>query len=942
MRRFHNDRLGRRHSDLRERQLKLKQTRAKHLSLQLELQESLARSKERLARLLSIESAENEIEEISTRESEESHQLAPESTMVHSVVPQTAQIKSASALKFPRIDLEPQSEPKRHPACLLWVPNVQNKELEWTVPDAPGAQIIERIMLLFTREANAMDESTERESLSTNHRREMLWNTCLDFVLLSPLSETHQCDEQNLNLPDLKFHFGSLDPNVSLCPYELSGVCADIFCPYQHISKDTILPRERLPLPPLKATLGLSDKLVYQRKDEPISNKTIFQDDANHNRKESQGMMSSSESNPRKICAAGPCEGLVSLGRNGRDASKVTGEETNSLTGRASTDVIDDYISLPVEDDASSDRECEESLLEGDGEDVFVSHFLTSTLRTVPFWWDKEGQYTIFDEEWGFTSWLKDMTVFRIGDDRSFQSLPEGGDDFLLMVGRIVDATRVSLHAGRLDFVRSLQNNICNLKSHGNADLVAIQEELKSQIAKLLHHIAESDFVTNRRTSIFRLAFTRQAALGIISEVLHTVRMQCEGPTIAGSVALESVQSLVFTMLKENETVTMKDRVSYRSVLEGFRSELYRSFRVDDSCDTEASSVFDEKNKMFEVLRSNVTWGLRIFDNNDESLSLHRVDNLILKPCWSLASRFLRRSVNRDRPFECFRVALLMGFIVLGVLEEFSKQVRREEDCLIPSKAASLTTVDSTIHRLLFDFSTLVRDIPLLDLILSPIYALSVSTAAFLRFYSTAQHRLEYFLGARHGLVVTQEKHSLSRYSELLWSQLIQLRMSLPCETTREQRDLSKSEYSWEPSHEVIKSHREVANWLGENGICLCHLSLKGGINCVYASREAANMMEVASEITKESVHKLSQSSLLRSGGAENEVQLLGLCLANQEDQHGRIPSPSTSTFPQTIMLGGQGLTELKVVNCSLASLPHSFGLYFPNLKVRFFLPYTT
>ena len=71
---------------------------------------------------------------------------------------------------------------------------------------------------------------------------------------LTDESKTNNDDDDNNNKND-----NHVDPNVALCPYELGGVCADPFCPYQHLNNlqdrpiaTSILPREFLPLPELR------------------------------------------------------------------------------------------------------------------------------------------------------------------------------------------------------------------------------------------------------------------------------------------------------------------------------------------------------------------------------------------------------------------------------------------------------------------------------------------------------------------------------------------------------------------------------------------------------------------------------------------------------------------------------------------------------------------
>ena len=83
-----------------------------------------------------------------------------------------------------------------------------------------------------------------------NFCRHLLWNNCLDFT---PMVESN-CSVEKLDasvdrsrdqeMAENVSHVGRssgssrLDPHASLCSYELAGVCADPFCPYQHLSTE--------------------------------------------------------------------------------------------------------------------------------------------------------------------------------------------------------------------------------------------------------------------------------------------------------------------------------------------------------------------------------------------------------------------------------------------------------------------------------------------------------------------------------------------------------------------------------------------------------------------------------------------------------------------------------------------------------------------------------
>jgi hypothetical protein len=230
------------------------------LTLQRELRESLSKSRERLARLTTLEQLDHEShDDIASYElsaiSEESHSQLSEvredmpianptdcfdvemdqnnrdyadGDDVSSLLPTTApQIRSLDVRIFNQ----------RH---------VLSKSLMTFLPSI-GSSLLGEIIRLSMREANALDESSGTHSC----RRSLLWNTCLDFGLLTPTDGIEAHPPNELLVEDLDIRPDqSLDPNVLLCPYELAGVCADECCPYQHSTKQT-LSREKIPLPSL-------------------------------------------------------------------------------------------------------------------------------------------------------------------------------------------------------------------------------------------------------------------------------------------------------------------------------------------------------------------------------------------------------------------------------------------------------------------------------------------------------------------------------------------------------------------------------------------------------------------------------------------------------------------------------------------------------------------
>ena len=109
-----------------------------------------------------------------------------------------------------------------------------------------------------------------------------------------------------------------------------------------------------------------------------------------------------------------------------------------------------------------------------------------------------------------------------------------------------------------------------------------------------------------------------------------------------------------------------------------------------------------------------------------------------------------------------------------------ASEVETEEEDVMVNPVFIFSRIPCLIFRLGY----------LIDLLLSPLHAASIATTSFLRRYATAQHRLETLLRSTDSSSTSESRRwgkntnfktgSLTIYSELLWSQFIHLRGSLP------------------------------------------------------------------------------------------------------------------------------------------------------------------
>jgi hypothetical protein len=114
-------------------------------------------------------------------------------------------------------------------------------------------------------------------------------------------------------------------------------------------------------------------------------------------------------------------------------------------------------------------------------------------------------------------------------------------------------------------------------------------------------------------------------------------------------------------------------------------------------------------------------------------------------------------------------------------------------------------------------------------LVLCPICAATVIFQTTIRNYAIAQQRFENFLSI--SCKMDQKSLSYLQFSELLWSQLVQLRMILPNEVTVIDGSAPKSttmQPLWEPSVTAKRGMKQLDKRVGSLGIRLRSLGLYG------------------------------------------------------------------------------------------------------------------
>eukprot|EP00980_Cylindrotheca_fusiformis_P029449 scaffold23478_cov107-Cylindrotheca_fusiformis.AAC.2 len=1011
--------------ELKEREQSLRVARIKHVSLQDELEQSLQKSREKLSRLVQLE---NDNEEKEEKEESQQKQSNEETTITAFGSHNCCSIAEPAIQQQPEhhqtttkesdesnntytmrliVDLQSYYYPKYHhhheeerpihafqPS--LFLPFQSSSSSSST--SSSSSSWITNIMLIYMREANYMDhaaskqqqqqEEDERSSSSSSSdvqstsftntsRRTLLWNTCLDLMFLrnssstetktTPAASHHLQQQEQEKEQTTTTTTTNIDPNVSLCPYELAGICADEYCPYQHTTttktsmssmsssnkRAMIIARERLPLPPLQ----LEDhyRISQQEKEKQKSTTSTYKN-GTYFKTIRPSLVQTKEIEPM--------DDEMEKDDDDDDDDNDNDDDDN--------DGEENFMSLPeadVQDESEDDDESEEEE-EEEADTGVVSAYLKDTKNNAfSFWW---GEEEIYKEGLLLSSSVMDVLRY-VGDINTIDNesnnkielpKPNHNKGWIPWLGRMVDMCRISTHAGRHDISHSiLDDSIVQAVENATPttdDILETQlsvpnnngdESVQDWIVSALlsngigHVVPQLHLIRNwalcsdkSPLSPFHVAFAVQSAYAILSEYCNARHQQAsidgsydhpkngsKTTTVLTTAAMAAIDSLM--KLKDLPGTRQIDQQGRHPVEE---LELYLHKKDEDPSET-TSKPWD-----FQNLSDLINWAKHTFHARSPWLrdcSNMVLEDQILKPCWTLVSSSIWKSTDESRQWKCLQGSIVLGFVILGCLEKFATSVERAKDSLNASHTAALTSLDSSIHRVLKDLSNQVSDTaPLLNLILSPLLSASVATAAFLRMYSAAQNRLEAVLVKKR-----QTRSIWMQYSELLWCQLVHLRMSLPTSLTSESEEGNNSgEFGYiEPSAASRKDVQRLTEMIEKLGIQLQHISLIGDNNLIRTTEWSSRS---SSEVEKLEKVAVTLPSMIFDDNDEKEApDVTAIDLDNIELKHRNNSSGMTLLFPSALprsILLAHSCTHLSIQSCGLSKLPPSFGIDLVNLTV--------
>jgi Putative zinc-finger domain len=724
---------------------------------------------------------------------------------------------------------------------------------------------LKAIVDLSTKEILSIDPSEP----SGHHREAAMRNTCIDFSVLgngeSPIPAPCQRSTSRI------------DPNIPICPFELTGSCADLVCPYQHLEPRalaSILPREYLPLP----LLSLGEEFRRQVTKTAVTQPKVFASD-----------------------------------KDARETREINVEDVASVN----------FIELPpAENDALADTHGENQ------DDTSERRLLALGVngRSFDCWWMPDTP--VYDE--ASIVAISDFLLAR-GAELSnpcegtsilrlhFQAKSPSIDDGCRYAGMLIDMTRFALHAGRFDISCALhQLSLRTYTRHWNrsnrlgpdrtfCDIFSSQclTVIETASSAVLAH--DSSLSKNS----FRVTFEAQTRLALSSFFFMKLRLSMEG-----SFSEQDLLDWSALSSQMEGTLSETSDIAVDNVVSVFESACTEYDLVDAPQDTHQRGVHIllKSVRVVVALRPSI---LRVHS----PLSL--VDD-ILYPTFNLFRKMILGSAPGAPTV--LKGAILFLNVVLDVLESCSLQLQHG------AVMSDFVEVNSVIDKLLGDLRLLLEKAHTMDYLISPVFAANVALAVSARLYRVANNRLVKMLGT-----LTVEKQGFAPYSEILWSQLVQLRMSLP--TRNVTLDMTRTDQVLAPDTESNNAALcKIASALGvfphrvnlSNDWNFIHILRSSGIlneNRDVPENQREGGIPRAFHLSCRLLHDHLTGAV--SNGFKFTFSKQKLQLRSGSEQLLSIKS----AIPHSLLLGGKSIVELDVSHTDLRLLPTYFGEYFPNLK---------
>jgi ribosomal protein L7Ae-like RNA K-turn-binding protein len=805
------------------------------------------------------------------------------------------------------IDLNPVGVVLTNPAMdparvrLFWTTDADfSRSPASLLPCIPSAGLLKSILDVSCREVLCLDQS--KGGSPGRRRRASLLLTCLDVRQMSITAESDRLIDFTGSSLVIK---SQIDPNLALCPYELAGVCADQFCPFQHLERDT-LPRELIPLPELSfpntqdETYSQLKKIEKREDDETV---------------------------PKLL--------TNSTATDCRDINSDAGAIRLALASRSNSLQKDDYIELPID---GTFKDAAHQYEKGVASWTEIEAAYATELTSLS---DTESSHRIaLQAPASFKDVMSRLNCIIVEENgRSLLSPQKKTDDLITQrefLGSVVHWVCLSVHAGRFDASQAVFNHFEREVALWGGD-TSLMVEVFRRLADMAKVACDKAYVVSKTDSFF-VAYESQLTFALVSQFALSLRavLHCTRLNDALRAEANDLSSAFCQSDKADDSVEATIRLH----------QLDTSATVN-SVSAGTTTICT----LLKSLKDDISHGILLCASASKAIELRDIIDQ-LQPAWNAAKDILRRVVSDDQNdmSAAFRSILIqMGYCILGCIKRAADFVDNngEKQGLKTDIAELYVAIDKIVSSL----NRMASRIPLLQLLLSPLFAANLSLACTTQLYDRVQNRLEDLL-----LGTSDRKPGLTCLSELLWSQLLQLRSSLPTPSNIRSIDVHRDApcgVKFELPAAIARSNRRLAQHISMMGVYPHHITLHGDRIIV---RELNMLLKASSQFE-------SQRCKMRKDGN-------GLCVSSDLSEHCQTilrsmygaetaqssqktfdftskpllhavcdgHNPLYESFPRFLLVAGNVITQLRLRKCELGAIPFPFhfGHYFPALSVSY------
>ena len=707
------------------------------------------------------------------------------------------------------------------------------------------------------------------------HRRQCMWNTCLDvrMILSSPATSSPKTEEGGSQEKPM------IDPNIQLCPYELSGECQDEFCAYQHLKErpfGRILPRELLPLPRLVFSTNL----------------------------QSEDAASASVAGPStELNKSTPIESAI------RGASSMK-EQRNELTDAA------DYLELPGTD----------------AHDELPFSFGHSTFSERP----RDGKQQASTEPHS-TGWFSHAKLAQsLTSQSSVVAILENMGFSFDEETNVIDSEKIDkrfIFQESFEWMDLTVNCFCVMLHAGRFDI-------SQALLKYCRTLCRKWGLEDERVSVVEKIFLPLIqSLDSLESRMFAYESHGSKDTFGHPLEAQFLATVLCFFLFRSRECRVKDIDSLAATLRSIVTVINDNIEVPEESTGHVVGVIVETVKTAlknlveqEGLQNDQSFSslLRAIDKGREirrivaKMDFTCVGEGVLLQCMRLFGGLMESA--SEKASMLLGGTWIVGNVLLGSIESAAGQI--SIDCEIDGRQTELTDLYLVVDRTLHELQKYSLNFPTVVLLLSPLYAANIALATTLRLYNRAHHKLV-------SLLSPNSKVALSRFSELLWSQLVQLEALLPTRTNSLAGKEADQRKPPDLSPETRQRYELLVNHIVACGVHAHHVTLANDWNL-------ANILsEDDSDIVFESCLNITDV-LPGSPGASSLTEFVLEDHKLSRRQTRGAPLPIYSKIPQSLLLVGSSLSRLTLSKVGLDKLPYHFGSFFNRLEVKLVCPLST